>query len=312
MSGRRCTVLALSLLCACGFVGVEPPEGSTFEDELSIVATGDFPFALATDDTYLYWSEFSQGSLHRIPLRGGESELLFEGDSAVEIYGIALGGGELYLCDSIGAELRAFRLSDRTMRVLAASPCTDVALDATHLYWTSESALEPSVRRMSRSGGPIEDLTPPGPSRNLVVGDEGDVYWTNYDEGRIESVSIGAGVGVIATVPATGPWGLQLDGDFVYWAHFHLTGGAVSRAPRAGGASIDIAASQEGAHSVFVDGDEVYWTNELGGTLMRRVGASESEVLVSELGRIQNLVGTDDALFFSSRGGQVYRYSRSR
>ena len=50
MSGRRCTVLALSLLCACGFVGVEPPEGSTFEDELSIVATGDFPFALATDD----------------------------------------------------------------------------------------------------------------------------------------------------------------------------------------------------------------------------------------------------------------------
>jgi hypothetical protein len=57
------------------------------------------------------------------------------------------------------------------------------------------------------------------------------------------------------------PWGIAVDGQYVYWVNADSGQSSIMRVPKGGGTPITIASSQLNAVAVAVDSSAVYWAN---------------------------------------------------
>lgn len=112
-----------------------------------VVVTGlNAPSMLAVDATHVYWSEFD--ALRRAPLSGGSPETIAAGESPAERIHIELGGSEIFWLNTTG-QVRAIPKSGGIAEDVALlSGCADFAVDDMHVYCTTQAA----VVRVSRSG----------------------------------------------------------------------------------------------------------------------------------------------------------------
>ncbi|HLK38960.1 MAG TPA: hypothetical protein VKU41_19500 [Polyangiaceae bacterium] len=137
------------------------------------------------------------------------------------------------------------------------------AVDDTGLYWIDEVAGE--VSRAPKRGGLTMTLYNTG-GRALASGSTlavqgGDIYWaTDLDMGAFRQSALmrlpkNADKPTLLASSSTGRLsGPALDGQSVYW----VSGGAIVRAPKAGGPSTQVLAGQAGADAVAVDDQSVY------------------------------------------------------
>jgi len=125
------------------------------------VADG-FATAIVSDDLFLYWSD--GWTLYSTPVGGGERTVL---STSGPIGKLALDElGALYW--SVGASRGVFgptpgsvhRMENRADTVLATgpSPNGEVAVDATHVYFTDRGSPQGSIRRVPRKGGSVETV----------------------------------------------------------------------------------------------------------------------------------------------------------
>ena len=141
---------------------------------------------------------------------------------------------------------------------------TAFAIDESGLYWIDEVAGE--VSRAPKRGGLTMSLyTTAGrafiPGSTLAVDVGNDVYWTaDLDMGTFRQSALmrlikGADkpslVASSATIRLTD---VVIDGPNVYW----VMGGAILRAPKAGGPPTQVVGGQAGANAVAVDDQDVY------------------------------------------------------
>jgi hypothetical protein len=129
--------------------------------------------------------------------------------------------------DLIGADFDAVPLSPGSTDVLFAGDYPyDIAVDATHVYWTSirlDGTGTPGVWRIPIGGGPEELISDGVYPNRLALSDE-HVYWSDSgtDSGADSSIRRWAKSG--ASAPETiadgvrGAFGLALDGDFLWFA----------------------------------------------------------------------------------------------
>ncbi len=278
----------------------------------TIVDTGGFPFRIVAGTTHVYWAEFGDGSIHSIPLSGGASTELVAGRPSAALYGLTFANDVIYYCDSNTGSIASYAVLTGNSVAIQSSPCFDVAVNSTHIYWTNGDASEPALRRRPLGGGVTDDLAPVSSSRNLeIAGDT--LYWASYSDGLVSVYEAGAVSPVassIASVGAGGPWGLSITTDYVYFAEHHAGVGEISRVARGGGPVENMASNQDGPHQIVVDNDVAFWTNEFAGTIMRQAPNQAPTILADGQDRPLGIAVTADAVFWTTRGGNVMRLAR--
>ncbi len=164
-----------------------------------------------------------------------------------------------------------------------------IALDATHIYWTSAGA-ENKVRRRPLAMSGTEDLaTGQNLPRELAIDlANNQLFWSNYGQttdAQVMALTIGSGpaAGLVSN-EKKGVWGLAMLNDNVYFAN--QLEGTISRESVSTPAGPQVLALQQATPwDVAVDGQYVYWTNYDGGDVRRvGIGGGQQEVLASGQG----------------------------
>ena len=216
---------------------------------------------IARAGQYLYYSIIVGGAIKRIPVAGGAPE------SVAPLRPNAMTGDATHLyfyTGALGGEVPMIRrvpVAGGPVQDLTSTPAapTALAIDGSHVYFVREGGFNgfmdvygPAVHRLPLAGGPITDIAIA--SKPDWVGVDGtDVYWA--DKGVVwktakatagmtplgdGGASAGGAVKVIDTRSfATGvPY--AVDAEHVYWP----AGGALSRAPKAGGGMAEEVATE--------------------------------------------------------------------
>jgi hypothetical protein len=224
------------------------------------------------------------------------------GATLTHVYWVDLGGGAIGVSQVIGTSYTTPQYFESAAP--GAGPF-GVTADATNLYWVDTVA--GTVNQL-----PLSAMTLPGPDSGvgtppmvLATGqaapkaisvDGTSVYWVNYGSalsstGSVNKVPIGGNSSQVVPI-ATGesqPNDIKVDasmGDgYVYWVDQaqRLAGGAVKRAPIAGGATPTVLAAMQGAPTaLYLDPNYVYWTNYDDGTVQKvpRAGAGDAGTVV--------------------------------
>lgn len=161
-----------------------------------------------------------------------------------------------------------------------------IAVDLNAIYWVDEIGGE--VARAPKRGGLTMTLyeaagTTFSPGSSVLV-DGGDVYWiADTEQGTVRQSALrhleknGGKPTTIASSTTSRLYGLSVDDTSVYW----VSGGVVTRAPKAGGAPSPVATGLAGADAVAVDDSDAYVT--LAGTESKQF-ADGSLVVVPKKG----------------------------
>ncbi|CAN5923881.1 hypothetical protein BH11MYX4_BH11MYX4_44360 [soil metagenome] len=145
-----------------------------------------------------------------------------------------------------------------------------VALDATHVYFTSFTSN--LVARVPKAGGKVETITSTGAflARKVAV-NATHVYWSADDSPGVVSRCLVSGCAGGPEVLATPqrPFGLALDSTSVYWADRNST--ELRRRPLGGGAEVHVADSTAGLPiAIAVDQSQVFWIGDFTGEVEGR------------------------------------------
>jgi hypothetical protein len=248
-------VIFLVLVAACGSTPVAPPVDGGPEVQPVVGPTvllsdfGLYPYGIAVDDTYVYFTSSVSGTLARFPKNGGDSQILVSnmanpGRLAVDannVYVVVRGTADAYIDGAILAVAK-----DGTATTTLASSlhgADGIALDGDELYVACNGATlngsyagDGSIGRVKTDGSSaIEVLLTPEAFASGVVVDDTNVYFTDRYSGTVSRCAKQAEGGSYESTRSdlfTGldePVGIALAGTTLVFAEYHggrvLTGG---------------------------------------------------------------------------------------
>jgi hypothetical protein len=236
------------------------------------------PWAVAVDDTYVYWTDqrpagndggAGRGMVRRMPKGGGAAETLAESNAPLDL---AVDGTNVYwLGDRVSIlsiPKDATDASATTVIAFDGGLLNGIALDATHVYWTEVHSVASwdfrgSVGRAPKTGGAPETLAVDGfGSLVAPASDDGGVYFAMFDfdaghPGRLLRFDTQTN----ATTPtgaSSDPSAIFSDGRYVYWTDSQW---GIFAAPVSGGATIRVASCNPNAFplGLTVVNGVIYW-----------------------------------------------------
>jgi len=139
----------------------------------------------------------------------------------------------------------------------------DMAIDGTHVYWTSTSA--DAVRRVLKTGGTIEELVTSSPSPSGLTVDATYVYFGDDSAQALARVPKAGGVPEVLSSDAGKVRRVAADDSFVYWTENGQ--GSVRRVPVGGGATTTLMANVGGAMGIALDEACIYFTDASSGSV---------------------------------------------
>ncbi len=161
-----------------------------------------------------------------------------------------------------------------------------VALDATFVYWANFSS-GGSIARAPVDGGETSVLAIAGAPWSIAL-DDGTVFWTNRQDGSVQSLPKTGGTGV-TTIHTDGSFadlrGLVVDETNAYWVDAGR--GEIQTAPKAGGEVRTLVSDLSHPLDLALDGDAIVWV-EAGDTWA-------TEACTSADGRVATAAKADGA-----------------
>ena len=97
--------------------------------------------------------------------------------------------------------------------------------------------------------------------------DATNAYWTNsVSPAGVMMVPLSGGTPV-SLASGSDPLGIAVDTTYVYWADYNAN--TVNEVSLGGGPPVTLVSGQSGANGMASDETSLYWTNDLGGTVMK-------------------------------------------
>jgi serine/threonine-protein kinase len=142
------------------------------------------PFAIAFDESYVYWTDFKvDGAVRRMRLGGGAIEELATNQGKPA--GLALSHGEVFWVNHLDGTVQAMPTaggSPRTIASLQNHP-VDIAVDDHEVFWTDSGS--GVVMKAPRTGGEATTLAVSQNRPAAIALDAAAVYWTNVGDGTV-------------------------------------------------------------------------------------------------------------------------------
>jgi sugar lactone lactonase YvrE len=292
-----------------------PASGADLPTPTPLALGRSSPFAIAADDTNVYWTEDS--GIMSVPRDGGAWNRLA---SATSAHAIAVDAENVYWADSTG--VMSVPLGGGTPTKLFSGPTNalGLAVNETHVYWTDATA--GTVLRVPRLGGTTTKVATGEPTAMGIALDGERVVWAVGQPGTIETISLHGGEQVKLASDPGSPQQVALDALNVYWTDDGggTALGTVMEAPLEGGPAITLATGQIDAlgiatASVEGAGTYVYWVDGAGGTLMATpaIGGFLPTTMASGLGQPERVaIGRDSIYWTDSASGDVMALACAR
>jgi hypothetical protein len=234
---------------------------------------------------------------------------------------IALDGANVYWLNASNGGVMKSPLDGGAPTVLDEGDISwGLAVDATHVYWTSNVfvyiSAEEERRRTRLMKAPIGGGAPVviaeldevrGDPIDIEV-DAGNIYWT--DEETVMKIPIEGGTRVILADGQSYPEDLEVDADSVYWTNG--VRGSVMKVPIEGGTPVVLASEQSHPKHIEVDATSVYWIaqnqHDVTHSVMKMpIEGGTPVVLADKLARIAGLAVDDASVYWTDQDGAVMK-----
>jgi outer membrane protein assembly factor BamB len=222
--------------------------------------------AIAVDDFFLYWSK-ADGTVRKVSLDGGQITTLASGQNLPDH--VAVDDGRVYWATGDGAVKAVSKDGGGEIHIAVDAEITGLTVDEAHVYWTA-AASDGSLRRASKS------------------------------EDDSAAVTLASGL--------SGPRSPRVHSGGVFWADqgWSSSAGALMRVPAEGGEPKALIGEPEGALSLAVTGDELYWTTFGDGTVRwASLGGGDAHVIATEQGVLQAVAGDGVTVYWTRADGTV-------
>ncbi len=250
--------LTAQRLYACGCEGLHRLDPSN--GDLQLLALPDRCCdGLSLAGTAAYWSDLTEGVVHRTDLGSTETTPFVQGQAGPGW--VVANAGAIYWMNYSDdpAAGGPFRID------LGGGEPQQLAVPAVPADWPEDVGVRPA-------GLALDD--------RYVYFALGAVRWNTLDRAAIVRVPKEGGTPVVLAQDSHyHVWDLAVDETHVYWARMRDNnfvpgdgpdiGGAVLRVPKEGGEVELLASGQNGPQSVVVEGDYVYWINYASGNIRR-------------------------------------------
>ena len=252
---------------------------------LSKLATGYLtPQFVAVDSSYVYWTNYTGGTVVKVPIGGGPPAILASGLSYPQ--SIAVDSYRVYWASYSDGTVKQASLSTGTITTLASITSSqttifgiaiDNSISASFVYFTATGA---GLIEHSYVNGYGSLILASG--RNLPFGiavDSASIYWS--EGGNLVKMPIGGTtIAALTTMTGASPYYLALDSSYVYWTNF-ASAGTIMKTAKDGSSTTQLASNQNNPFHIAVDSSNVYWTN-IGGTVMKvGIGGGTPTLLAS-------------------------------
>jgi len=246
-------------------------------DPVTLAATQTMPEFMTIDAASAYWA--SDDAVGKVPLGGGTTATLVSGRQGIT--GITVAGDYLYWAEAGLGEGAILKIPvDGGVAVTLASGQIDrlgISVFGSNVYFGGSSNIED----VPSDGGLPVLLTPADAGGVVQIAvNATHVYWTS-SAGTLMTVPIDGGVPVALVLGRTGTWGAVIDSANIYWTEYRPDG-IVASAPltrimsnplfggaTTGGAIVTLASMQAGPFGIAIDDASVYWTNAIGGQVLK-------------------------------------------
>ncbi len=248
-----------------------------------LLASGSAPAYVAVNQTHVYYTDSSAGTIRRVPIGGGSPQTIASGELSPWV--IAIDASYVYWTSNEAYSSVGQATLDGGMK----SPLAPmqpyprgVAVDSSYVYWSNESGNDAGpagvVRAFFDGGGLLQVAVAAEPKD--VVAAAGYVYWADATAGTVNRA---LSDGTMPTTIASGessPWGLAVSNGRVFWTNYTATGTVKSKALAALGAAPTVhATGQHAPRAVVADANSVYWTNEDDGTIRKAALTAGARVI---------------------------------
>lgn len=249
-------------------VSIETGEGSN----PSFITGASGPWGVATDATFIYWSNESSGHIGRAKLNGTEvNQSFITGCSSPK--GVTVDGSHVYWCNSGTGDIGRAAIGGGTVEqawITGGSTPYGIAVNGLNVFWCNAGTAK--IGRAAIGGGTVEQswISATGQTLRGLAVNASYVFWANLAGGNIIRAPIGGGTGTAFITGASAPSGVAVGPAHIFWSsegthqigRANLAGGEVNQA---------YAVLESGVRSIAIQSQELdlYWANSPSGEIGR-------------------------------------------
>jgi hypothetical protein len=282
-------------------------------DAPALVGSGTGAWAIAVDDTNVYFAGLHSYTVGRVAKIGGAVDTLAA--QQTDPWFVTVDASHVYWTNSCtvdGCGIFAHAKAAAAMEEILPMPAVDaLATDGSSLFWIQTNVPSGGVYTMSLPKGPVQKLVDGLDHPWGIALDEGFVYWTDEDAGNIGRVAKAGGTKEMVATTNVGAWALAVDATGVYWSVYLPDTGFVASAPKAGGPATMLATNLDSPAGVVVDGDNLYVAVEgstSAGTVLRiPVGGGPAVAVATGQPRPTNVAVDGACIYWSNEDGTIWR-----